>query len=83
MYIEDFIKGIPKVELHLHIEGTFEPELMFKMATRNNIRTRYKSVEEIREADRFSNLQDFLDIYYEGAGILTEEKAVPHPFHFS
>lgn len=72
--IEDFIKGIPKAELHLHIEGTFEPELMFKIARRNNSRIKYKSVEEIREAYRFRNLQDFLDIYYEGAGILTEEE---------
>ncbi|MBI4681556.1 MAG: adenosine deaminase [Nitrospirae bacterium] len=74
MIIEDFIKGIPKAELHLHIEGTFEPELMFKIAMRNNIRIAYKSVEEIREAYSFGNLQDFLDIYYEGAGILTEEE---------
>ncbi len=74
MTIEDFIKGIPKAELHLHIEGTFEPELMFKIAMRNNVLIKYKSVEEIREAYRFSNLQDFLDIYYEGAGILTEEE---------
>lgn len=74
MSVEDFIKGIPKAELHLHIEGTFEPELIFKIARRNNIRIRYRSVEEIREAYRFNNLQDFLDIYYEGAGILTEEE---------
>jgi adenosine deaminase len=74
MSIEDFIKGIPKAELHLHIEGTFEPELMFKIAGRNNIELKYKSIEEIKEAYAFSNLQDFLDIYYEGAGILTEEE---------
>ncbi|MBI5100056.1 MAG: adenosine deaminase [Nitrospirae bacterium] len=72
--IEDFINGIPKAELHVHIEGTFEPELMFKIAIRNNSRIKYKSVEEIREAYKFNNLQDFLDIYYEGAGILTEEE---------
>ena len=74
MSIEDFIKGIPKAELHLHIEGTFEPELMFKIAGRNNVQLKYKSIEEIREAYKFSNLQDFLDIYYQGAGILTEEE---------
>jgi adenosine deaminase len=74
MSVEDFINGIPKAELHLHIEGTFEPELMFKIAMRNNVRIKYRSVEEIREAYRFNNLQDFLDIYYEGAGILTEEE---------
>lgn len=72
--IEDFIKGIPKAELHVHIEGTFEPELMFQIAGRNNTRIKYNSVEEIREAYDFRNLQDFLDIYYEAAGILTEEE---------
>ncbi|UCH80053.1 MAG: adenosine deaminase [Nitrospiraceae bacterium] len=72
--IEDFIRGIPKAELHLHIEGTFEPELMFEIAGRNTIQLKQKSIEEIREAYKFSNLQDFLDIYYQGAGILTEEK---------
>ena len=74
MSIEDFVKGIPKAELHLHIEGTFEPELMFKIARRNNVSIRYTSVEEIRAAYKFSSLQDFLDIYYEGAGILTTEE---------
>jgi len=74
MSIEDFINGIPKAELHVHIEGTFEPELMFEIAKRNNARIKYKSVEEIREAYKFNNLQDFLDLYYEGAGILTEEE---------
>jgi len=72
--LEDFIKGIPKAELHLHIEGTFEPELMFEIAKRNNIEIKYKSVEEIKKAYNFSNLQDFLDIYYEGAGVLIEEQ---------
>jgi len=72
--IEDFIKGIPKAELHLHIEGTFEPELMFKIAQRNNKEIKYKSVEELKEAYNFDNLQDFLDIYYEGAGVLIEEQ---------
>jgi adenosine deaminase len=68
--LEDFINGIPKVELHLHIEGTFEPELMFKIAKRNNIRIKYESVEELRNAYSFNNLQDFLNIYYEGANVL-------------
>ena len=70
MSIDDFINGIPKAELHLHIEGTFEPELMFRIAGRNNVRIKYRSVDEIRDAYRFDNLQDFLDIYYEGAGIM-------------
>lgn len=72
--IADFIQGIPKAELHLHIEGTFEPELMFKIAKRNKKIIKYKSIEELREAYNFSNLQDFLDVYYEGAGVLICEE---------
>lgn len=72
--IADFIKGIPKAELHLHIEGTFEPELMFKIAKRNQIDIKYQSVDELKEAYNFNNLQDFLDIYYEGAGVLINEQ---------
>jgi adenine deaminase len=68
--LENFINGIPKAELHLHIEGTFEPELMFKIAKRNNIKIKYESVEELRNAYSFNNLQDFLNIYYEGANVL-------------
>ncbi len=71
---EDFIKGIPKAELHLHIEGTFEPELMFEIAKRNNKKIKYQSVEELRRAYDFDNLQDFLNIYYESAGVLIEEQ---------
>ncbi len=72
--LQEFIKGIPKAELHLHIEGTLEPELMFKIAKRNNIEIQYKNVEELREAYDFNNLQDFLDIYYQGAGVLINEE---------
>jgi adenosine deaminase len=72
--IESFIKKLPKAELHLHIEGTLEPELMFKIAKRNNIKLRYKSIEKLREAYSFRNLQDFLNIYYEGAGVLITEQ---------
>lgn len=71
---EDFIKGIPRAELHLHIEGTFEPELMFAIAKRNNKKIRYQSVEELKKAYDFDNLQDFLDIYYEGASVLIQEQ---------
>ncbi len=70
----DIIKNIPKAELHLHIEGTFEPELLFAIATRNKIPLRFKTVEELREAYNFHNLQSFLDIYYEGAKVLIHEK---------
>ena len=72
--IEDFIRGIPKAELHLHIEGTLEPELMFKIAKRNNIQIKYKSVEELRSAYNFNNLQEFLNIYYDGANVLRYEQ---------
>ncbi len=72
-WMREFIQGIPKTELHLHIEGTFEPELMFEIAKRNNKKIRFNSVEEIRNAYQFNNLQEFLDIYYEGAGVLLEE----------
>jgi len=72
--LKAFINGIPKAELHLHIEGTFEPELMFEIAKRNNIQLKYDSVEELKKAYDFSNLQDFLDIYYEGANVLIKEQ---------
>lgn len=72
--MQDFISKLPKAELHLHIEGSLEPELMFKLAQRNNISLKYKSVEEIRNAYQFHNLQSFLDIYYEGAGVLQKEQ---------
>ena len=70
----ELIKKLPKAELHLHIEGTFEPELMFEIAQRNKKEIRFKSVEEIKEAYNFHNLQSFLDIYYEGAGVLIHER---------
>jgi adenosine deaminase len=73
MSIEKFVKAIPKAELHVHIEGTFEPELMFKIAARNNILLQYQSVEELKMAYKFDNLQSFLDIYYAGARVLITE----------
>lgn len=72
--LKHFIKNIPKAELHLHIEGTLEPELMFKIAKRNNITPKYKTVEDLKNAYKFSNLQEFLDIYYEGAGVLVHQQ---------
>ncbi|WP_312135739.1 adenosine deaminase [Brevundimonas sp.] len=68
--IEAFIAGLPKAELHLHIEGSLEPELMFELAQRNNVAIPYDSVAAVRAAYDFSNLQDFLDIYYAGANVL-------------
>ncbi|AWG21840.1 adenosine deaminase [Flavobacterium faecale] len=68
------IQGIPKTELHLHIEGSFEPELMFEIAKRNNIALDYDSVESLKKAYKFNNLQEFLDIYYMGAQVLLHEQ---------
>ena len=65
-----FIQGLPKAELHLHIEGSLEPELMFALAARNGLSLPFASVEAVRAAYDFSNLQDFLDIYYAGASVL-------------
>lgn len=72
--MEAFIQEIPKAELHLHIEGTFEPGLMFDIAKRNGISIPYGSVEEIEQAYNFDCLQDFLDIYYQGAAVLLHEE---------
>ena len=66
----ELIRQIPKAELHLHIEGTLEPELMMQLAQRNGVRIPYDSVEEIRQAYEFTDLQSFLDIYYAGAAVL-------------
>lgn len=71
---EDFLAGLPKAELHLHLEGTLEPALMFELARRNRIDIPFRTVEEVRAAYSFSNLQDFLDIYYTGAGVLRTEE---------
>ncbi len=70
----ELIRALPKAELHVHIEGTFEPELMFEIAQRNQIDIPYKSVEEARQAYNFHNLQSFLDIYYAGANVLIHEE---------
>ena len=65
-----FLRALPKAELHIHIEGSLEPELMFTLAERNGVGLPFKSVEEVREAYSFNRLQDFLDIYYQGAQVL-------------
>ncbi len=72
--LEAFVRGLPKAELHLHIEGSFEPELMFAIARRNGASIRFDSVEAVRAAYAFTDLQSFLDIYYEGAGVLLHEQ---------
>ncbi|AWW75772.1 adenosine deaminase [Erythrobacter sp. KY5] len=71
---EAFIASVPKAELHLHIEGSLEPEMMFELAKRNGVDLPYASVEEVREAYQFSNLQEFLDLYYLGMQALVEEQ---------
>jgi len=72
--LDAFIAGLPKAELHLHIEGSLEPELMFELARRNSVSIPFDNVEAVRAAYDFSNLQDFLDIYYAGANVLRTEE---------
>jgi len=71
---ETFLREIPKAELHIHIEGSLEPELMFEIAERNGVVLRYASVEEVRRAYDFSDLQSFLDVYYEATQVLLYEQ---------
>ncbi|CCN35262.1 Adenosine deaminase [Vibrio nigripulchritudo SO65] len=72
--MQEFIRRLPKVELHLHIEGSLEPELMFELAKRNNVSIPFQSVQEVKDAYHFHNLQSFLDIYYQGANVLIHEQ---------
>lgn len=74
MVIENYVRALPKAELHVHIEGTLEPELMFALARRNGVQLPYASVEEVRAAYDFSDLQSFLDLYYAGAAALVTEQ---------
>jgi adenosine deaminase len=74
LLLTDCIQKMPKAELHLHIEGTLEPELMFKLAQRNQISLRFKSIDELKAAYNFGNLQEFLNLYYEGAKVLLHEQ---------
>ena len=71
---DDLIARLPKSELHLHIEGTLEPEMMFEMAARNAVEIPYSSVDELRAAYSFANLQEFLDLYYQGMNVLLHEQ---------
>ncbi|MCP4391205.1 MAG: adenosine deaminase [Gammaproteobacteria bacterium] len=72
--MKDFIQALPKIELHLHIEGTLEPGLMFELAQRNKVKIPFSSEVEVRNAYEFSDLQSFLDIYYQGANVLIHEQ---------
>ena len=72
--MESFIHGLPKAELHIHIEGSLEPELMFELAARNGVKLPFASVAEVRRAYAFTDLQSFLDVYYKGARVLVKEQ---------
>lgn len=72
--MKKFIQSLPKVELHLHIEGTLEPELMLELAKRNHVHVPFNSVAQVRDAYNFHNLQSFLDIYFQGANVLINEQ---------
>ncbi len=72
--LEDFVRLLPKVELHVHIEGTLEPEMMFELALRNGVTLPYADVDEVGAAYSFSNLQSFLDVYYQGAAVLRTQR---------
>jgi len=72
--VDDFVTGLPKVELHLHVEGTLEPEMMFALAARNGVALTFGSVDEVRAAYEFTDLQSFLDLLYQGAAVLQTEE---------
>src|SRR5882757_4124125 len=74
MDLVPFIAAIPKAELHIHIEGSLEPELMLELARRNGVTLRYDSIAALKAAYHFANLQDFLDLYYEGMRVLLNEQ---------
>ena len=76
MDLETFVRTLPKAELHLHIEGTLEPELMFELAQRNGVALPYPNVEAARAAYAFDDLQSFLDLYYAGAAVLRNAAGV-------
>ena len=71
---DTLIQRLPKCELHIHIEGSLEPELMFALARRNGIRLPYQSVQALRDAYQFGNLQDFLNLYYQGMSVLVTQQ---------
>lgn len=72
--VTEFVRRLPKAELHIHIEGSLEPELLFSLAERNAVELDYSSVASLRDAYEFSDLQSFLDIYYQGASVLRTEQ---------
>src|SRR2546429_280151 len=71
--MDAFIRAVPKAELHLHIEGTLEPEMVFELARKHHLSLHYSSVEALRQSYCFADLQSFLDVYYQGASVLRDE----------
>ena len=74
MSSDEFIRGLPKAELHLHIEGTLEPEMMLALSARNGVQVRFADAQEARAAYRFDDLAHFLGVYYEGVHVLCTER---------
>ena len=72
--LQEFAASLPKAELHIHIEGSLEPEMMFELAERNGVKLPYPNIEAIRKAYNFNCLQDFLDLYYQGMSVLLTEQ---------
>src|ERR1700748_1224733 len=72
--MEAFIRGLPKAELHMHLEGSIEPEQLLELASRNGVRLQWDTADALRSAYRFRNLQEFLDLYYAGCRVLLHEK---------
>ena len=72
--LERLAAGIPKAELHLHLEGTLEPEMVFALARKHGAKLKFADAEALRQAYQFKDLQSFLDLYYEGAGVLRDEE---------
>src|SRR5882757_80482 len=72
--LDTFIRRIPKAELHMHLEGSIEPQLMIDLAARNDMKLRWNTAEELRAAYQFTNLQSFLDLYFEGCRVLVLER---------
>ena len=71
--MDDLITRLPKAELHVHIEGTLEPDMMFRLATRNGLSLPFEDIDQVHAAYRFSDLQSFLDLYYRGCDVLRDE----------
>ena len=81
MDVRSYVRRLPKAELHMHLEGSLEPEMLMRLATRNKVEIPFRTVEAIRDAYHFTELQDFLDIYYQGMNVLRAEEELLRPDH--